>query len=171
MNQFEKLLSGGDLRSIGKSNAVVLKVHNQNDFDKLFKCLFHKERIIAMRAADAIEKLTREFSSYLTKYKKALLELCTMVKTKELKWHLALLIPRLNLSEKENESAWQILARWALDKDESKIVRVNSIQTLYEIVNKEKAFTKSFELFSDEIERQNIPSINARIRKLKYHCS
>jgi hypothetical protein len=111
MNQFEKLLSGGDLRSIRKSNAVVLKVHNQNNFDKLFKCLFHEDRIIAMRAADAIEKLTREFSSYLTKYKKALLELCTTVRNKELKWHLALLIPRLNLSEKENESAWQILAR------------------------------------------------------------
>ena len=124
-----------------------------------------------MRAADAIEKLTREFSSYLTKYKKALLELCRMIKTKELKWHLALLIPRLNLSEKENESAWQILARWALDKDESKIVRVNSIQALYEIASKEKAFTNSFELLLQELKPQNIPSINARIKKLTYHCS
>lgn len=37
MTDFEKILAGKDLRSIGKSNAVILKIQNQNDFDRLLK--------------------------------------------------------------------------------------------------------------------------------------
>jgi hypothetical protein len=46
-----------------------------------------------MRAADAIEKITLQHPEYLVKYKDDLLELCYVAKHKELKWHLALLIP------------------------------------------------------------------------------
>lgn len=45
---------------------------------------------------------------------------------------------RLNLSDKEIEMVWQTLAGWALDKTESKIERVNSIQALYENIIKRK---------------------------------
>jgi hypothetical protein len=164
--QFDKLLSGGDLRSTGESNSVVLAVHDQNDFDKLFKCLFHKDRIVVMRAADATEKITVKHSPYLSKHKNALIELCHSAKNKELKWHLALLIPRLNLSHKEIGAARQILTDWASDKNESRIVRINSIQALYEICTKENRSIKSFENLLARIERENIPSINARIRNL-----
>lgn len=58
MMQLEKILAGGDLRSIGKSNSVAGKIKTQNDFDKLFECLFHKDRHVVMWAADAIEKIT-----------------------------------------------------------------------------------------------------------------
>ena len=88
----------------------MLKIKNQNDFDDLFNCLFRNDRIIIMRAADAIEKITVQTPLYLTKYKNILLELCHTAKNKELKWHLALLIPRLNLRSKEINTVWHILA-------------------------------------------------------------
>ncbi len=166
MTSLDKVLSGGDLRSIGKSNSVVLKVRSQNDFDKLFKCLFHNDRVVVMRTADAIEKITLWHPSYLIKHKKALLELCHSAKNKELKWHLALLISRLNLSGEEIQLVWQILTGWASDKEKSRIVRVNAIQALYEIARKEKRFIKDFQKILAGIEQENIPSINARVRKL-----
>jgi hypothetical protein len=166
MKQFVKLLSGGDLRSNGRSNDAVLKVRNEDDFDELFKCLFYENRVVRMRAGDAIEKITFQYPSYLQTHKTALMDLCCTIKDKELKWHLALLISRLELTDKEKEIAWQTLTAWATDKTESKIVRVNSIQALYEIAERDNFFAKDFELVTDQIKSENISSLNARIKKL-----
>ncbi len=164
MVSFEKILSGGDLRSIGKSDSVVLKIQNQNDFDELFKCMFHKDRIVVMRAADTIEKITINNPTYLTKHKKKILELCNTAIDKELKWHLALLIPRLHLDRMELGKTWNTLTHWAEDKRESRIVRVNSIQGLFELSKQEKSLTQDLNLTLLELENENIPSINARIK-------
>jgi len=77
MSEFGKILSGGDLRLIGENISVILKVHTQNDFDELIKCLFHKDRLIVMRAADAIEKITISKTVFLTKHKKEIIGLYT----------------------------------------------------------------------------------------------
>lgn len=167
MTDFKKILSGGDLRSIGKSNAVVIKINNQNDFDEFFKYLFHENRLIVMRAADAIEKVTLHNPQYLTKHINEIIELCNTAKDKELKWHLALLIPRLNLKNMEFDNGWKTLNMWAKDKDNSRIVRVNSIQGLYEMTKQQSKTEKDFWIIVDEIERENIPSINARINKIR----
>lgn len=131
MTAFEKILSGGDLRSIGKSNKLILKINNANDFDELFKYLYNVDRLVVMRAADTIERITIDNPQYLTKHKNEIIELCDAAKDKELKWHLALLIPRLNLNNREYEKAWVTLTIWARDKDNSRIVRVNSLQGLF----------------------------------------
>ena len=74
--RFDRLLSGGDLRSLGNSSIAVLKINDQNDFEELFKFLQNDNRIIAMRAADVIEKITIQNPSYLIRHKNFLLELC-----------------------------------------------------------------------------------------------
>lgn len=90
MAEFKKLLSGADLRSIGKYNSVILKIKNQNGFDKLFKFLFHEDRLVVMRTAKAIEKIAINHRQYLTKHKRKIIELFYLAINKELKWHLAL---------------------------------------------------------------------------------
>lgn len=167
MSDFEKILSGGDLRSIGKSNAIISTIKNQKDFDELFTYLFHNDRIIVMRAADAVEKITGSHPHYLTKHKEEIIELCNVAKDIELKWHLAQLIPRIHLNEKEFSNAWNTLTNWARDKTNSRIVRVNSIQGLYEMLKNERELENDFNSTLSEIEKENIPSINARIKKLK----
>jgi hypothetical protein len=167
MTQFEKILSRGDLRSLGVSNSVIAKINNQDAFDELFKCLFHEDRLVVMRAADTIEKITNHNPEYLTKHKEEIIELCNVAKDKELKWHLALLIPRLHLSNKEFGNAWNTLSDWAKNITNSRIVRVNSIQGLFEMMKQKGELEKDFSLTLSELEKENIPSLNARIRKLK----
>lgn len=166
MQSFERILSGGDLRSIGKSNLVVLKVTNQTHFDDLFKCLFYDDRIVVMRAADAIEKITTNNPGYLRKHKKEIFALCKIFADEELKWHLALLIPRLQLDNKEFNAAWNILTAWAKDRSNSRIVRVNSIQGLFNLCLQNIALKPELILLLSELKEENIPSINARIKKL-----
>lgn len=167
MINLETFLAGGDLRSIGKSNLVIAKIENQNDFDDLFRLLFHNDRIIVMRAADAIEKITISNSKYLAKYKKNIIDLCYVAKDKELKWHLALLIPRLKLVNGEFDKGWNILLKWAKDSTDSRIVRVNSIEALSQMAKHNNKYEKDLSLILSELRKENIPSINARIRRIQ----
>lgn len=167
MRKFEEILKGGDLRSLGKAGIVVKAVKDQNDFDSLFKGLFHSDRKVVMRTADAMEKITLTNPEYLKPHKKQILELCNIARNIELKWHLALLISRLELTEMELGSTWQLLTDWATNKKESKIVRVNSIQGLFNILQTYKDLEQDFKLTINEVMKENIPSINARIRKLR----
>ncbi len=101
MKNFDDFLKGGDLRSIGKANEVVKEVNTRNDFDALFKELFHNDRKIVMRTTDAIEKVTLTNHKLLNSHKKEILELCYAANNIELKWHLALFVTRLKLTTTE----------------------------------------------------------------------
>jgi hypothetical protein len=78
-----------------------------------------------------------------------------------------LLVPRLQLSSSEIGTVWHILTEWAVDKKESKIVRVNCVQGLFELLQSKKELTKDFNLTLNQIEKEEIPSLTARIKKLK----
>lgn len=167
MNKFEKNLRGGDLRSIGASNKIVKEIDTQDEFDQLFRFLFHADRLVVMRAADAIEKISHRHPEYLQKHNKELFDIAGRNTEKELKWHLAQILPRLRLSKTDLDKSWKLLLIWAKDNRNSKIVRVNSIQALYELTLVDNKFAKELlELFLD-LSREEVLSINARIRKIQ----
>ena len=166
MNNFQDILKGGDLRSIGKANEIVPEVNTQNDFDELFIGLNHSDRKVVMRTADAIEKITLKKTDYLQKHKKAIVDLCQITIDIELKWHLALLVSRLSLTKEELENTWGLLTKWVTNRQESKIVRVNSIQGLFNLLQQNQELSQNFNATLVEIEKEKIPSLNARIRKL-----
>lgn len=166
MNKFEKLLSGGDLRSIGKSNRVSVAIRNQQDFDELFYLLIDSDRLLRMRAADAVEKITITHPEYLKSHKKELFSFFQTHQNIEFQWHLALLITRLDLSAGETNLVWRHLSKWAMDEKQSKIVRVNAIQSLFDISSHTPSYKNQFSKLANELDRQNVPSISARLRKL-----
>jgi len=167
MNNLITYLKGGDLRSIADADKVVSLVKTQDDFENLFQYLFSKDRLVVMRAADAIEKITLNKLEFLKGHNQELINLVEKAVDKELKWHLALIVSRLDLNINELGIIWDKLTKWATDKKESKIVRVNSIQSLFDLTKKNNELNKDFELTIQEIGAENIPSINARLRKLK----
>src|SRR5687768_1723617 len=92
------LLLGKDLRTIRQNKVVVNSIHDQRSFDELFSLLFHHERALVMRAVDAVEKVTAKRPGFLTSHKSQLLKVLNSADHKELKWHIAQLIPRLDLT-------------------------------------------------------------------------
>lgn len=167
MKDLEKLLSGGDLRSTGNSNMVASVISSQDEFDELFKFLFHKDRLVVMRAADALEKLSVKYPGYLAGHKKQLLQLLTGTGAIELQWHLAQLIARVRLTEKETAIVWAKLSEWAMDRNQSRIVRVNSLQSLFDLSNLYPGFQNKFTAIMNKLKEEQIPSLSARIRKLR----
>jgi hypothetical protein len=166
MDNFAPLLLGKDLRTVKKSNEVAKMVQDQESFDQLFGLLFHHERTLVMRAADAVEKVTIAHEEFLEPHKFQLLSLLKSAVHKELKWHIAQLVPRLSLSPGEFGEAWSILAYWAQNPNESKIVRVNSLQGLFELSRNVPAFKAIFEGILQNLAYESVPSLKARIKKL-----
>ena len=167
MGKIADILKGGDLRSIGQSNKIASSIDNQDSFDELFQQLFHSDRKVVMRSADAIEKITVKNATFLQRHKASILKLIETARHIELKWHLALIAARLELTKREFRKVWQILTDWANNKKESKIVRVNSMQGLFNLLQTNQELKQDFNLTINRIEKENIASINARIKKLK----
>jgi hypothetical protein len=164
---FAHLLLGKDRRSIGRSNDVAHEVTDQESFDELFNLLLHHERLLVMRAADAIEKITLLNKRFLAPHKTQLLSLLKSAIHKELKWHMALLVSRLEFHPDELREVWGVLSYWALNPNESKIVRVNSLQGLFDLCSRYEELKESFGHTLQSLEHEPIPSLQARIRKLK----
>lgn len=74
-----------------------------------------------MRAADAAEKVTRKNPQLLQPFKKELLGLMADAGQQELRWHLAVMIPRLPLTSWERQRATSLLNSYL--EDRSSIVK------------------------------------------------
>jgi hypothetical protein len=164
---FAEMLAAGDLRTIGVSNNIAQQVATQKAFDQLFACTQNPDRRVVMRCLDAIEKLTREQPQFLKRHKKELLCLLEKAEHKEAKWHLAQLVPRLPLTVDETGRVWHLLTQWALDKGESRIVRALSVHALHDLLPEVPELSDDLAYTATRMYEEKVPSINARIRKLK----
>jgi hypothetical protein len=112
MHPILKRLTGGARRSIGRSNQVVAQVlAHPNLFPHLFDGLASGDEVLRMRAADALEKITTRRPKLLQPFKKKFLAIASSAIQQEVRWHAALLIPRLDLTPTEGAAALDISLR------------------------------------------------------------
>jgi hypothetical protein len=161
-----QLLLGKDLRKLKNVTQVIELAKDQKSFDELFGLVFHHERPLVMRAIDAVEKITLKNPEYLRPHKSQLLNVLKSADHKELKWHAAQLVSRIHLTNEELANVWHVLSYWVLNRNESKIVRVNSLQSLFDLSRGTPALEKDFETIIEKIKSEMIPSIQARLKKL-----
>lgn len=164
------LLKGGDRRTIGRSDQVAAIV---SDYPKLFPeliaGLWSSDHRVRMRAADAAEKVTRKHPEFLLLYKKELLGLMTETQQQELRWHLAVMVPRLVLNARERQAAISALHGYLNNR--SSIVKTFALQGLADLAQADPAKTEAsirsavIELLR-EATRNGTPAMKARSRKL-----
>lgn len=127
-----KELSGGDRRSIGNANKVVAHVlKNPSLFAALFNGLNHEGGLIRMRAADAIEKISRSKPGLLKPYTNELIKKTAKSDQAEVRWHLAQIFSRIILTAPQKKYVIKILISY-FENDNSAIVKTCSLQTLFE---------------------------------------
>ena len=161
MSSVLEKLKGGDRRSIGRVDEVVVQVLESPElFDELFYGLFSDDPVVRMRAADALEKITRERPQYLAGYKKLLLEKVAPIEQQEVRWHFAQMAPRLRLVGVEREQVVSILCGY-LD-DRSKIVQVFALQAMVDISRDDPDLRKRVRDILEERVRNGSPAVQKR---------
>jgi HEAT repeat protein len=160
-----RLLAGGDRRSTGRSAEVVAAViANPGLFPDLFAGLSDGDRVVRMRAADAVEKVTREKSELLQPWKKQLLREIAALDDKEMRWHVAQMIPRLALSPHEQSAAVRTLVGYL--SDGSSIVRTCSMQALADLADAHPRLRRQVDPLIEQLTRSGSPAMRSRGRKL-----
>jgi hypothetical protein len=159
------LLQGGDRRAIGRSDQVAEMVSGDAKlFPKLITGLWSAGALVRMRAADAAEKVTRKHRELLQPYKDELLGLMTEAQEQELRWHLAILLPRLELNARERQVA--ISSLHAYLEDRSSVVKTFALQGLVDLVQDEPGIRSRVLDILRQATGHGTPAMKARSRKL-----
>jgi len=159
------MLKGGDRRSIGQANEVKQLVLRQpRRFAELLECFWDEDPIVRMRAADAAEKVTVARPELLKPHKQELLGLLAQAEQIELRWHLAVLVTRLELSKPEGERAAAALHRYL--EDRSSIVKTFALQGLADLARQGSHLREPARQALEESLRTGTAAMKARARKL-----
>jgi hypothetical protein len=159
------MLKGGDRRSIGKANEITkLVLSEPKRFAELLECLWDIDPAIRMRAADAAEKVTVTLPELLNPHKQELLGLLDEAEQIELRWHLALMVPRLSLSGPERARAAATFQRYL--EDRSSIVKTFALQGLADLARQDSNLRGPARQVLEESLRSGTAAMKARARKL-----
>ena len=165
MNSIIRKLKEGDLHQKGKSEEVVSDVLKKPQlFRDVVAGILDGEPGVRMRASDAIEKITRVRPEFLQPYKKDFLNIFATIDQKEVRWHLAQILPRLKLTKKERQQVFEILVSF-LD-DGSRIVKTFAMQGLADIAEMDRLYLPSVAKIVEGLMASRIPAIQSRGKKL-----
>ena len=117
-----------------------------------------------MRAADAAEKASRSNPDLLQPHKRELLGLLGEAVQQELRWHLALMIPRLQLTAVERRRAAECLEVYL--EDRSSIVKTFAMQGLADLARQDPGLQVEVREQIRTLTRTGTPAMKARGRKL-----
>lgn len=159
-------LEGGDLRSIGRADEVVDDIlADKALFGAVFDGMCSADPVIRMRAADAVEKVTRINPAWLIPVKKRLIREVSQIEQQEVQWHLAQMFSRLDLEDEELDWVVQLLRRW-IERSKSNIVKVNSIQCLCDLALRYTNLKPSVIQMLQVSMANGSPAVVNRIKKL-----
>lgn len=133
-------------------------------FDIVFKGLLLDDPVVRMRAADAIEKITTHHSEYLRPYKTILIQHVAKYEQQEVRWHLAQIFPRLDLTTEECKDVVAILKDYL--GDESKIVKTFSMQALADLALENPDLYDEVIALLEDSTRTGSPAMKSRARIL-----
>jgi hypothetical protein len=158
-------LSGGDRRSIGRSDEVAALVLKQPAlFAELIRGLRAADPLVRMRAADAAEKVSRKQPDLLKPFKRELMHFLEETSEQELRWHLAQMVPRLPLTTKERMRAAAAFRRYL--EARSSIVKTCALQALADIAARDESLLAEIKALLQDSISTGTAAMKARGRKL-----
>jgi HEAT repeat protein len=158
-------LQGGDRRSIGRSDEVVAEVlADPRLFRVLFSGLHAEDPLVRIRSADALEKITAKRPQLLRPYTRRLIHDVAASDEKEVRWHVAQMLPRLDLDRQERKTVLRVLRAY-LD-DRSSIVRTFAMQALADFARVSTTLVPAVRRNISELAATGTPAMRARGRRL-----
>ena len=159
------LLTGGDRRSIGNANRVgALVLADTKLLAPLVRHMWASDPLVRMRAADALEKISIERALLLQPFLAELLGLADETLQPEVRWHLALMLPRLQLNRQQRLRAFARLREYLSDR--SSIVKTTALQGLLTLAGEDRVLVQEAEGYLQHALRAGTPAMKARARKL-----
>src|SRR4051794_24360856 len=134
----------------------------------LIELMWDDDAGVASRAADVLERITREPSPAVRRavggYKEEILGLLADARFPKLRWNLALLIPRLSLTVAECRRVASVLQSW-LD-DPSSIIKTSALHSMADLTRQDPGSRETVQDALRMAGRSGTPAMRARSRIL-----
>jgi hypothetical protein len=135
----------------------------------LMECLWDSDSGVVNRAAHALERITRDGlpvpTAMANSWRTSLLGLMEEATENKLRWHLALIVPRLTLTPPECRRAVAALHSW-LEDESSSIVKTMSMQGLTDLTRQSPSLLPEVLDMLRVLSRSGTPAMRARGRIL-----
>jgi hypothetical protein len=155
------LAEGRCTQGPGRAFDVAVMVLEQPRLTRqLIECLWDEDEVMAGQAADALETVAGERPRALQASKQELLGLLVESKGTKLRWHLGLIVARLELTRAECRQVADVLSSW-LD-DQSSIVKTCAMQGLAELTRQDQSMTEEVLNQLRALTRSGTPAMRAR---------
>lgn len=159
------LASGRHRLDVGRVREVsALILAKPRKVDQLIECLWDDEAGVANRAADALERVSFERPRVAQAWTESLIGLMADAKQNKLRWNLALLVPRLELSVADARRVARSL-RTYLD-DRSSIVKTAAMHGLATLTRSDPGLLPEVLDLLRILSRSGTPAMRARGRIL-----
>ena len=161
----EMLVVGRHRLDVGQACKVAeLVLANPRKIRQLIDCLWDEDPGVANRAADALERTTYHQPKIAQPCKEALIGLLAEAQQNKLRWNLAMLVPRLQLSVTETRRAAAALRRY-LD-DQGSIVKTAAMHGLTMLTKHDPDLLPEVVDMLRILSRSGTPAMRARGRIL-----
>jgi hypothetical protein len=120
--------------------------------------------VVAMRACDAVEKVSAAHPALLAPHAPFILNRIAHRPEPEVRWHVAQIIPRLPLSARRRATAAAILRAYM--KDDKRIVRAFALDGFCQLAKQDRRLKDEAAALVREAAAGEAPAVKARARKL-----
>jgi hypothetical protein len=159
------MLSPGARLAVGRAcELAALILAQPKKSSQLIECLWDEDPGVANRAADALERATFHRPSLAAQWKDSLLGLLAEAEQNKLRWSLALIVPRLELTVPECRRAAATLRTFL--EDRSSIVKTCAMQGLAELTRRDPSLLPEVLDLLRILSRTGTPAMRARGRIL-----
>lgn len=161
------LLSEGDKRTVNNVSQVVrLALKDRRVIKTLIDYITNGHEALAMRAADALQKVHAQQPLLLHPYAPQLINLLQVTTQKEVRWHLAQILPHLPLTRSQTALAAKI---WQNDfyHSKSSIVKTFSLQAMHDIAVSNTKFKPEYQAMLAYALSNGTPAMKSRARLLQ----
>lgn len=164
--EIESALSGGDPRSLGRTEEIVaFVIENTSKLNELLNCLFNDDEIVRMRAGDALEKVCRQKPALFQPYLDILLNKAPLIRQPSVQWHLAQILCQVSLSESQKRKAISIM-RHNLETMDEWVVTNLTLEAMALFVRKADLSKEEFAPVLNKHKNSRHKSVAARVAKI-----
>lgn len=159
-------LARGDRRVEGDAPSIAADVlANPAKLPELIACLFDGDPSVRMRAADALERVSRTGGARLDPHVEHLLTDAVAIEQAEVRWHIAQILPRLTLDDDQRHRAAVLLADW-FENSPSRIVKTSALQAVVDLAETDPELRAMSAEMLGRAMRSGVPSLAARARRI-----
>jgi hypothetical protein len=167
MNEEElrHLLGSGDRRSIGDVGGIVPRIKSSPSLvNALVRLMCDADPVVSMRAADALEKASRDDPHILAPHKRELLGTIGKNPQQEVRWHLLQILPRLRLTRAEQTQAFEI-ATLSL-RHHSRIVVADALSAMFKLSVGDAVQTQRAKSEAERLRSSSSAAVRSRAKRL-----